>query len=239
MAVSALGSVLDEARRGDFSGFSITLPLKEAVLPLLDAVTPLAREMGAVNCVLRRDDGTLEGHNTDGVGLAHALAQVHVSFQGTRVLLLGAGGAARAAAFTAQARGAARLWIANRGLARAQRLVEDVSPGAEALALADVASVLAQADVIINATRVGLGVPDASPLPPGCKLGKNQTVLDMVYQPLQTALLADAGRAGARTVDGLWMLIHQALEQLRLWTGVLAPPPTAAALHHHLSQGLP
>lgn len=263
---SELPALLQRLRAGVLSGVSVTLPLKEAILPLLDDLHPTARRIGAVNCVARTEKG-LVGFNTDARGFRLSLDHAGVALAGTRVLLLGAGGAARAAAFATTLAGAKSLTIANRDPARAFRLVRDLCrtgwawpegeaqraleaegwrPGAtgpseqcfvsflplEARALRPV---LAHAQVVVNATSVGLS-DDATPLPTDLQLRPDQTGLDMVYRPLRTRFLRQAEEAGAKSVDGLWMLLFQAAEQLRIWTGVTAPPALVERLHPALSR---
>lgn len=237
---AALPGAVDRVRRGVLGGLSVTLPHKEAIVPLLDAVDPEAARFGAVNCVGRDPSGRVTGFNTDALGFAKAVARSGLRLSGARIVLLGAGGAGRAAAFAAIAGGAVALTVANRTESRAERLASDLGRGAGG-GLADVSVVgldagslrrpLAGADLLVNATSVGLSDPAADPLPAPCRLDERTVVLDMVYRPLRTALLRRAGEAGCGTVDGLWMLVYQALEQLRLWTGDAVPDETAVALH--------
>lgn len=271
----ALPEAVGRVRRGHLAGLSVTLPHKEAILPLLDDVHPAARRIGAVNTVVRDAAGTLRGHNTDAPGFRLALEHAGFRPGGARVLLLGAGGAARAAAFALVAAGAKSVVVANRHPERALRLaLELVEAGAhpegevrrrwEAGArppprpglppppsppdLADpagrpfvtvvpldpraLAVPLAHADLVVNATSVGLAA-GADPLPPSLSLEPHHTVLDMVYRPLETALLRRAAAAGARAVDGLWMLVFQGLEQLRLWFPELRTDPHRLAPAAH------
>ena len=225
---------LQHVRAGAYQGLSITLPHKEAALRLADRAAETARAVGAANCLVV-EGGRLVAHNTDAVGLQRALAGHGVALSGARVLVLGAGGAARAAAHAAQAAGAAGLWVCNRTQDRAVRLAADFGGQAVALETAALNPCLARADVLVQATSVGLDRPLENALPAGCVLHPTLTVLDMVYQPLETALLQSARAAGAKGVDGLWMLVHQALEQLRLWTGAEAPAAVAAGLHGELA----
>ncbi len=232
-----LATVLEAARGGQWDGLSVTIPHKQDALVLADRADPRATRTGAANCLVRAPDGRLVAHNTDVEGVTGALAQHGCSLAGSAVLLLGAGGAARAAAVAVREAGATRLWIANRHPSRAIELASafdgEVLPlTAEALGL-----VLPRADVVLQATSVGLEAPGDSPLPPGCVLHDRLTVMDMVYRPLRTRLLRDAEAAGARTIDGLWMLVFQGLAQLRLWTGAEAGSEVAPALHAHLAEG--
>jgi len=271
-----LPEAVARVRRGLLSGLSITLPHKETVLPLLDDVHPQAARIGAANCVVRTPAGSIQGHNTDLAGFRQALEEAGERLAAARVVLLGAGGAARAAAFAAVSAGAKSVAIANRSPERALRLgLELVQTGlawpegelrrhweagerapmrAGMLPLGDLAGgpsgksfvsvlpldaqslaqALGHAEIVVNATSVGLRDPSADPLPPGCALHAGLTVLDMVYRPLETALLRRAAAAGATCVDGLWMLVYQALEQLRLWTGHAPPADIGKRLHDRL-----
>lgn len=277
---SQLTETIDHLRRGSLQGVSVTIPHKETLLPLLDALHPLAARIGAVNCVRRTSEGVLEGYNTDAHGFRLALEAGGRRLAASRMLLLGAGGAARAAAFAAVTAGAKGLTIANRDPERAMSLglelvgsgrawpegallrrweeddgkalarrapmirrlaapsgkcyVQVVPLEAEALA-----HPLSHSDLLINATSVGLNDPSADPLPRACELHQRLLVLDMVYQPLRTALLRRAEGHGAATVDGLWMLVYQALEQLRIWTGQTAAPAIAERIHRYLREDPP
>jgi shikimate dehydrogenase len=231
-----LASFLGRVRGGAYQGLSVTLPHKVEALRLSDTASESARAIGAAN-TLRVQDGHLQAHNTDGVGLVLALGSHGVTLSGARVLLLGAGGAARAAAHAARAAGAQRLWVANRTAAHAEALAAKFAGQAVPLSAAALAPLLGEVDVLIQASAAGLGRPEETALPTGCVLHPGMTVLDMVYQPLQTQLLRTARAAGARGVDGLWMLVHQAVEQLRLWTGVEVGQQVASALHAQLEGG--
>lgn len=201
-------------------GYSVTIPHKEAVIPLLDEVEPLARRIGAVNTIVRRD-GRLLGSNTDWAAAVHAIESslaAGASLRGKTALLLGAGGASRAIAFGLAAAGC-RVFIANRTAERAVRLAADV--GCESVGLADIGAV--PYDILVNGTSVGMHPRiDATPLDPSL-LRPGSPVFDSVYNPLETRLLREARKAGCRTVDGLAMFVNQAAAQFELWTGVPAP----------------
>ena len=196
-----------------------------------------AARTGASNCIVRAPDGRLVAHNTDVEGVTAALAQHGCSLAGSAVLLLGAGGAARAGAVAAREGGAARLWIANRHPSRAIELASAFDGEALPLTAEALGPVLPRADLVLQATSVGLDAPGDSPLPPGCVLHDRLTVMDMVYRPLRTRLLRDAEAAGARTIDGLWMLVFQGIAALRLWMGTEPAADVAPALHAHLAEG--
>jgi len=263
-----LPATIDRVRRGSIAGLSVTIPHKIEAARLVDGLHPIAARIGAVNCVGHTRDGSARGFNTDALGFRLALERSGIRLPAARVVLLGAGGAARAAAFAAVDAGAKGLVIANRDPEKACRLgLELVAQGrawpegellrrwetsrpagaalggpsgkcfvaALPLDARELAHPLAHADALVNATSAGLGDAGADPLPPGCELDDHLAVLDMVYRPLSTALLRRAEAAGATIVDGLWMLLHQANEQLQVWTGHRAPDALLAHLHDELA----
>ena len=197
------------------AGCSVTMPLKAELADALDRLDPLAQALRAVNCVYRDEHG-LAGANTDGVGFCAALADVGVPVAGTRLAILGAGGAARAVIAAVADAGAAEVVVVNRTRDRA----------VQAAALAPTARVgdagdLSAVDVVVNATSVGMG--DGSlPCDPDL-LATRQVVADLVYEPVETPLLSEARHRGLATVDGVGMLVHQAALAIRLWTGRDAP----------------
>jgi len=236
ISASAFPVFLGRVREGAYQGLSVTLPHKEAALRLADSASVTARAVGAANTLVLRE-ARLEADNTDGVGLLRALAEHGVGLSGKRVLVLGAGGAARAAVQAVQSAGAGALIVSNRTLERAEQLAQAYRAVAVPLLASVLQPVLEGTDVLLQASAAGLSRPTETALPQGCVLHPHLTVLDMVYSPLETALLRAARAAGARTIDGLWMLIHQGLEQLRLWTEAEAPVGLAARVHAELSTG--
>jgi shikimate dehydrogenase len=198
-------------------GVGVSMPFKLDVLPHLDALDDYARRIGAVNTIVN-DDGKLTGFNTDAIGARRALEEV-TSLAGKRTLVLGAGGAARAVC-VALADAGARLVIANRSRERAEELA--TLTGATARDEEE-ASRAADYDVVVNATSVGMKDVDArSPIPTEA-LRAGQVVMDIVYKPLETALVVAARGRGATVVRGERMLLFQAMEQFRLYTGREAP----------------
>lgn len=219
-----------EARRQEVLGFNITLPHKETIIPLLDELRGDAAVMGAVNMVKVVEAGAaLVGTNTDTLGFRRSLEEEgETTLRGQRALLLGAGGAARAVALVALQDGAESLWVANRRPERAHRFLEDLASitgktQVEALALDGprLAGFLRAATVVINATSVGLRseeLPaDPSPIQPPV------LVVDVIYNPTETAFLRAARQHGAQVLGGLGMLVHQAAAAFEEWTGVAAP----------------
>lgn len=214
---------LDQAVAGlrglAIGGASVTIPFKEEIIPLIDELDPQAARMGAVNTVVNRE-GRLFGYNTDWLGAVTAL-QAHTGIAGEHFLILGAGGAARAIAFGILENGG-KVTITDLDAPRAETLAQEME--VEALPL----NALEQcpASLLINATPVGMA-PDLHGLPLDPHLLSRFTlVMDIVYRPLLTRLLREAQMHGARTIDGLQMLIHQATAQFELWTGQEAPLET-------------
>lgn len=202
------------------AGLSVTMPHKAAVLGAVDRVTEEAAVLGAANCLAWEGDRVV-AHNTDGPGFLDSLRAVGFEPAGRSAVVLGAGGAARAVVHALGRAGAGSVRIVNRTLDRA----------VDAAALAPTASVgspedAAEADLVVNATPVGMGRPGgdaaARPLPAGV-LSSGQTVVDLVYDPVRTALLAEAAAVGAVCVDGVGMLVHQAAHAFGHWTGLEAP----------------
>jgi shikimate dehydrogenase len=201
----------------DLSGFSVTRPYKVDILAHMQEVEETAAVCGSVNTVVTQPDGTLRGSTTDGIGVLASLKK-RVDVKGRAVVILGAGGAARSAA----------LSLANKG-AQVTLLARDAKQAAaSARAVGGRHGSLADAkrhpwDVLINATPVGSGaLVDEAPLP--VELHRRGTVvLDMVYDPLETRFLREAQAAGCTIVDGLEMLVAQAVAQFETWTGVEAP----------------
>lgn len=237
VTAAELEAFLGRVRQGEYQGLSVTLPHKEAALRLSDSASESARATGAANTLSLGPGGLLQADNTDGVGLLGALAEHGTALAGARVLVLGAGGAARAALHAARTSGARSLHVANRTPVRAERLAETFGAVALPLTAEALGPLLPSIDVLVQASAAGLLHRQETALPAGCVLHPHLTVLDMVYQPLETALLRAARAAGARSVDGLWMLIHQGLEQMRLWSGREAGPGVAKALHAELERG--
>ena len=208
----------------DVAGYSITIPHKQTALPCADELDPVARRIGAINTLVNRD-GALFGCNTDWMaavrGLAAALPEGNAALKSARVLLLGAGGAARAILFGLQEQGC-RVTIANRTHERAQILADEA--GVDCIPVADLAQV--EADIIVNATSAGMHPNvDLTPAPAEI-LRPGMIVFDSVYNPVRTRLIREAEAAGCTTVTGVDMFVYQAVEQFELWTGVDAPVDT-------------
>lgn len=202
----------------DLAGLSVTMPHKADVVDACDDVSPDAAALRSVNHV-RVVGERVFGDSTDGAGFLRSLGDADVAVAGSRVLLIGAGGAARAVA-VALARAGANVTCAARRLEAAEE-VAALSSGAAA-SLAEVDGLMAEADLVVNATPLGLGDDTRLPVR-ASSLHPGLVVADLVYHPLATPLLGAAAAAGARTVDGLGMLVHQAAIQFEAWTGHDAP----------------
>ncbi len=224
-------------------GANVTIPYKEAVLPLVDVVDPLAARIGAVNTIVHRDE-YLYGYNTDAPGLLRALVEqgvgrqlenAGVSLKGYTAVLLGAGGAARSAAFALASASIDDLIIVNRNLKRAQQLAAEVQQDSacQVFSLSNPDFLIPRpTSLIINATPVGMHfsnkqaeAEDVSPLPTEvlARFDAGTFVLDMIYNPVQTQLLRQARNLGLRAANGLSMLLHQGALAFTLWTGQPAP----------------
>ena len=206
------------------AGLNVTVPFKQDALAAVDPA-PLAERIGAVNTVefapAREGDADRpRGHNTDAAGVTRAFAHHGVELDGRDAVVVGAGGAGRAAAF-ALADAGATVHVANRTAERAVELADAV-PDATGGGLDDLGERVAAADLLVNATSVGMEAPDETPVPAE-HLHGDLAVLDAVYAPVETRLLREAAAAGATTVDGAWMLLYQGVEAFEIWTGEDAP----------------
>jgi shikimate dehydrogenase len=219
-----LEDVFAAVKAAGFVGINITRPVKEAIMPLLDDVTPEAREIGAVNTVLFRKDGHATGYNTDRTGFRRNLENRlgRDSVAGKPVVLIGAGGAGRAVSFALLDLGASTILLFDSDNARADRLVADLTAqrGADrAKVVRDLNHAIASAAGIVNATPVGMiGIP-GNPAP-GVQFKASQFAADVIYTPLETEFIMAAKRNGAETVTGDGMLLYQAVEVFELFTGV-------------------
>lgn len=209
-----------------FQGGNFTIPHKVAVLPLLDGLSPSAELMGAVNCV-HRDGDRLLGANTDGQGFLESLRTV-IDPVDKRIVILGAGGAARAIAVEVALTKPAELLIVNRSPGRgeelAKLLAERTQVSAHYVPWEGDYAISETADVLINATSIGLGDANARVPIDTRTLRSNLVVADVIFNPPRTRLIRDAAEAGCPTIDGLGMLVNQAVIGFKIWTGV-APDP--------------
>jgi len=217
---------------GHIRGFSVTIPHKVSIMPLLDSVEITAKHIGSVNTIIK-DRGLLVGSNTDASGALQALRQGGVDLASQRVVMLGSGGAARAIAFGLCGEGhigqLTLLGIDNQertALATDLRTKTGTGITDNPLNASTLASALADAHLLIHCTPIGMHPKIENSCVPKELLHSGLTVMDIVYNPLNTQLLQDAQAAGCRTIQGIEMFLHQAVGQFELWTGQPAPVDT-------------
>jgi len=224
-----LGKAIDGIRALNIRGLNVTIPHKVDIIPFLDKLDPLVEKIGAVNTIVNSDGG-LTGYNTDAAGFLQALLEKGIEPEGKNIVVLGAGGASRAISFILAERGA-HLVILNRQLELdwaeelAHRIFQVFKKEVKALELNEenLVMVLERADVLINATSVGMS-PNIDETPVPARLLKPElTVFDIVYNPVKTRLLREAEAAGAQTIGGLDMLVWQGALAFEKWTGKQAP----------------
>jgi shikimate dehydrogenase len=201
-------------------GLSVTMPHKTDVAHAVDKLTPTARMLDAVNCVVPDRSGTLVGHNTDGAGFIDSLRADHgLDPVGWRAVVFGAGGAARAVVLALSEAGVGEVVVVNRGRSRAEAAARLAGP----IGRVGDPSEVARADLVVHATPLGMrSAREPLPLDPEL-FHPGQVVADLVYKPRNTRLLYEARSRGALGIEGLGMLVHQAAHQFRLWTGREAP----------------
>lgn len=223
-----LPATVERLRDDEMLGISVTVPYKQAVMPLLDEIDPAADAIGSVNTIVKRGR-SLVGHNTDKAGFIRSLREAGCDPSGLRALVLGVGGAERAVAYGLAEAGVSSIALAGRRVERVQAAAKQLNEtkprdvtitqlGFDGAALADAA---ANADLIVNCTPIGMRhtlEEQESPLP-AAALRPGLWVVDIVYNPLETLLLRLAREAGAYPVDGLGMLVYQGMAQQELWTG--------------------
>jgi shikimate dehydrogenase len=205
-------------------GANVTVPHKQTIMPHLDELTELAREIGAVNTILKKD-GKLIGDNTDAYGFLQALRVRKIRPQNACVAIIGAGGAAAAAAYALAQNGAREIILLNRTLARSIELADRLNKRFPEMELAvNDWDALTRMHLLINATSVGMAPKtDESPLPPRYTISRSAVVFDLVYNPPATKFLRDAKLRGARVIGGLEMLVYQGARAFELWTEQRAP----------------
>jgi shikimate dehydrogenase len=211
----------------NFIGFNVTMPHKEAILPLLDELSEEAKLIQAINTVVVKDN-KLYGHNTDSQGFLSSLQEVGVTPAGKKIIIIGAGGAARAVAVALAKEGAEAIYIVNRTLNRAETLRELLKKNFPSISLKtlqfteQLADIIKRVDIVVNATPVGMREGER-PLIPVESLHQGQVVCDLIYKPTETELLKASSRKGAITLGGLKMLVYQAALAFELWTKQKAP----------------
>lgn len=228
--VDTIGDAIKGLRAlGNFRGASVTIPHKVAAIPFLDHVETTAQRIGAINTIVG-EKGDLTGYNTDATGALRALREGRIDLKGRRIVVLGSGGAARAIAFALAAESCAekltllgiddveRTKLAQDVRSQATLTVEDVHLDEDSLR-----RVLPAAQMLIHCTPVGMSPKADTTSVPASLLHAGLSVMDIVYNPLETRLLKDAKHAGCKTIQGLEMFLNQAVAQFELWTNQPAP----------------
>lgn len=200
------------------SGWNVTIPHKEAIIPYLDRLDDSAKRMGAVNTVVVEKDGSLTGHNTDGDGFVQSLEEaIGFDFKHVPILVIGAGGAARGISFALKSHGYLNISCTNRTIDAAKKLVQEIE-GSRVLSLKEAANELAAFQIIIQTTPAGMKDSDVD-MPLMLNLLKpSAIVVDIVYNPLLTPFLLEAKEKGANIVTGLGMFVHQGALSFQKWT---------------------
>lgn len=228
ITASQLAAFIGGVRAMDIRGVNVTIPHKLDVMPYLDHIDESARLIGAVNTIVN-NGGVLIGYNTDGLGYVRSLKEeVEPHLAGKRVVILGAGGAARGIIYGLAQEHVGSIAVVNRTLERAERLAEDFSLTAEVTAarLEELETLCKSADLVINTTSVGM-YPNVDEAPATASwLKENAIASDLIYNPLETRFLREARLAGCRTHGGLGMFIYQGAYAFEYWTG--RPAPVAA-----------
>jgi shikimate dehydrogenase len=212
-----IGDCLKGMKALGIKGLSVTLPFKSRVIPLLDDVDDHAKRIGAVNTIVN-DNGRLKGYNTDAIGVLKSLEEEGIDLSRRKCLLIGAGGAARSIGFTLKEKGI-EVTVANRSIGSGEKLARFL--GSPFVPLKDIEKI--KADLIVQATPVGMYPHTDQCLIPGHLLKKGIVVMDIIYNPIETRALKLARDCGCKTISGLSMFIHQGGEQFRLWTGFEPP----------------
>ena len=223
---NALGQAIKGASALGIKGLNVTIPHKTSALKFLDVIDEVAELIGAVNTV-KFDQGTITGYNTDGLGAVKAMEEV-VSVKNKKVVMVGAGGAARAVAFQLVISGIESLTIINRTPEKALKLKSDIESKIESNISCGNLEILekeiSRADILIDTTPIGMYPHDNDvPVANASIMHSDLVVNDLVYNPLETVLLKEAEKAGAMTVSGLKMLLYQGAEAFEIWTNNEAP----------------
>ncbi len=234
-----LAQLLDAIRTAGFAGTNITYPFKQDIIPLLDAIDPLAGQIGAVNTVVFAPDGRTTGYNFDRPGFRRSFEEGlgGNSAKGATVVQVGAGGAGRAVAFALMDLGVAVLVIHDRDTARANSLKADLATYYDASRCRVTSNLerdIAAADGVVNATQVGMRGFPGNPVPVSA-LKATHWAADVIYTPIETEFIRAAAGKGARVLNGGGMCVHQAVEAFRLFTGV---EPDTARLHCAFAKAL-
>jgi shikimate dehydrogenase len=230
VTATCLGTVLSGIRELGFGGLNLTVPLKQEAIPYLGALDPYAERLGAVNTVEVQASGVLKGHNTDGPGFLDGVGEAFgTTVTGRSVFVFGSGGAGRAVAITCAMNGAKRVSVADIDRTRAALLAEEISTirpavTVEAVEVSDKGMISAcqAAELVVQATPIGLKASDIFPLTADA-FRSGQLAYDLIYHQPETPFMKSARQSGAKTANGLGMLLHQGARAFTIWTGKPAP----------------
>ena len=218
--------LIESCKTLDIKGLNVTIPHKTSVIPFLDEIDPTAKKIGAVNTIQFKN-GIAKGFNTDGIGAIKSI-QEYTTLKGKNVLIIGAGGASKAISFTLINENINSLVIANRSKENACNLIENIKMQCDFeeisyVDIKDASELIDDVDIIINTTPIGM-YPKHEVEPPikTDKINEKHIVMDVIYNPLETALLKEARLNGATTINGTSMLINQGLESFKIFTGCKA-----------------
>ncbi|HWL23018.1 MAG TPA: shikimate dehydrogenase [Ureibacillus sp.] len=216
------------------SGFNVTIPHKSSIIPFLDEIDDTAKEMGAVNTVVRLQNGNLKGFNTDGDGFVRSLEEkIGEQQRNQPVLLIGAGGAARGIAFALKKKGYQNITVTNRTLSNATKLINELAIG-KAISFDEASETLDQYKILIQTTPAGMKYGDSTYPFPIDNMSKEAIAADIVYNPLMTPFLQHAQHIGATVVTGIGMFIHQGAIAFEHWLGYY--PDTKLMIDHLTKQ---
>ncbi len=218
-----LRAAIEGARAMNFAGINLTVPHKLLAVDMVDESDASAKTWGAVNTI-KFENGRAIGFNTDADGLANSLREdLSVTLRGSKVLLLGVGGAGRTAALKLAAENASELFLVNRTASKAEEIAIEIKKQFPSVKV-EVGYPKSEVDLLLNATSLGLKPEDGSPLDEKqFSLKQARTVYDMIYKPAETKLLAAAKAAGCKTANGIGMLVYQGAKAFEIWTGQPAP----------------
>ncbi|NBI29509.1 shikimate dehydrogenase [Chengkuizengella marina] len=223
--VGMLKEAIEGFKAFKLGGLSVTIPHKVEVMSYLDEIDESAKVIGAVNTVVN-DQGKLKGYNTDGIGYVRSLKEeTQLDLKGKRILILGAGGAARGVAYALAGENPDHIWIANRTVERALELAESMQLFVKStgMAISDIAKINQEVDLVINTTSVGMHPQiEYSPIP-SLFINENMVFSDLIYNPRKTKLLSLAEEKGCQIHSGLGMFIYQGAYAFEYWTGKPAP----------------
>lgn len=215
-----LANFIQKVRDEDIKGLSVSKPHKETIIELLDIVDAVAHTIGAVNTVINKD-GELHGTNVDWIGVQEALLE-NTKIEGKNIVVLGAGGAARAAVFALKQNHAGKITVLNRTISHAEELAREFE--CEFGELTDFPTV--HPNIVIQATSAGLNNKDGVEIIPKDELNSSMIIMEMIYTPLMTRILKDAKVQGAKIITGERMLLHQGYAAFEMWTGKEPPRET-------------